>query len=239
MVADKLRFFKDRAYCILLDPGTFFCGGIAGTVGRAAVLPLDSTGGAARCVYRKAPQFAMILWMYPHVRSSNPLYAAVAGASCGGLTQAIANPFNAVRDHAERQGVSNITALGQLRKKGALHLWVGQPPVLANALYWGVLFGTYQLFHPYFAEESKAMKGTEVLQAAIGGGVSAAVASSLTFSFSNSTYASTLSRPFIFQNGRFATLAKEVPMVAMVFGTFVMLQSVVNSGNKHGYGGGL
>eukprot|EP00759_Apiculatamorpha_spiralis_P031669 PhF_6_TR3353/c0_g1_i1/m.4754 len=221
---EKLKIIEQQIAVVLMDPYSFLSGGIAGAAGRAAVLPVDSHGGALRCVYRRAPTFGIVFWIYPNSRGDDVASAVQAGLFAGGMSKFLCNPFNAVRDAAEADKSTYQQAIKKLHSKGWIHFWAGQPPIMANALYWGCVFGIFHATRNIAFREDFHVPTSDVMAAAIGGGVSSAIATTALFQYSKKSYNDTLNRAHIFQQPFSKVLAKEVPMMAITFGVFVALQ---------------
>ena len=237
-IFDSLRKLERRGWVVFADPFVFCSGGFAGAVARAAVLPFDNGGvkGPYQTVYRRIPQWGILFWVYVPLSSKinvdvkNPqeklVSTFVLAFLAGFIMRLICNPVNRTRDEAVRMNVSFLEAAKRLRSKTYLQFFYTTPPLTANALYFGTLLVCFEGLRR-FAERNGASIDhpvAVVVTNGIAGGVAGGMASTICYPFSAHRYLQTVIHDSALCRGLIPTLMKEVPMCAVAFGTFSMLQ---------------
>lgn len=249
---DKFKKLENRGAIIFTDPFVFLSGGIAGAVGRAAALPFDQGGrkGAVQAVYRRIPQFGILMWMYvplsskinvdiyepPHKLFSTFFLAFLAGF----VMRVICNPVNRIRDEAMRTGDSFLATAQSLRKKTLLQFYYTTPNLFANALYFGVLIASFEGVRRFMERNGASTDSyaSVVLTNTVAGGAAATIATTACYPYSAHRYLQTVIHDSALCRGLGATLLKEVPMMAVSFGTFSALQPLFapHHGKRVGFG---
>eukprot|EP00744_Colponema_vietnamica_P016075 GILI01022544.1.p1 GENE.GILI01022544.1~~GILI01022544.1.p1 ORF type:complete len:262 (+),score=41.22 GILI01022544.1:29-814(+) len=227
----------------LADPTPMICGAIAGGVGRALVLPIDMGGakGPIQTVVRRVPQYALLFGLYVptcaalNKKVADPEKKAATTLMCGALAgyymRLWTNPINRTFHEASRMGVSPLDAAKAMKAKTLLQFWYTGHPLIANAIYFGSLMMCFEGTRR-FLERNGAPAGTPVgnaLTNGTAGAVGALVASTVTYPVSATRYAKTVIHDSAICRGMLPTLAKEVPMSFIVFGTYSLLQSAIAS----------
>lgn len=232
------------------DPLSWIAGGIAGAVGRAAVVPLDQGGakGPAQAIFRRVPQTAILFGLYVPIASTmnndthNPQHKLIStfviGSVAGYWMRAITNPIGRVLDESQRMNVTPREAANRMRAKTILHFYYCSPPLVANALYFGSLFTAFEGIRR-FAERNGApvngVVGSTIVNGACGA-AAATVASVATFPFSAHRYSQVVIHDSAIVRGLPSTLMKEVPMMAVTFATFSFISQGINSYQRGGFG---
>lgn len=232
---------EKKGAVVISDPLVGVSGAIAGIVGRAAALPFAPPGekGLVQTLLRRGPQMGMWFWLYV------PLQAAITqeffdpgqkafstfymGAFAGYWMRFFLNPFGRVHEESVRMGSSYLHAARTMKGKGILHFWYTAHPLLANFAYFGMLAVGVEGARR-FLERKGAPVDDPLSNAAVcgvAGGAGAAFASTVTYKYSKSRYAGTVIHDSVLLRGLAPTLMKEVPMMAVTFGTFALLQSVL------------
>lgn len=242
--------FEKHGINTLKDPISWIAGGIAGVVGRAAVIPLDQGGGKGplHAIARRGPQTAILFGLYVPIASTmnsdthNPqhklLSTFVIGSVAGYWMRAITNPIGRILDESTRLGVGPRDAAKRMRSKTILHFYYCSPPLVANALYFGSLFTAFEGLRR-FAERNGAPTDNVVsatLLNGLCGAAAATVASVATFPFSSHRYSQVVIHDSAIVRGLPATLMKEVPLMAVTFATFSFISQSINSYQRGGFG---
>ncbi|RNF17173.1 hypothetical protein TcG_05804 [Trypanosoma cruzi] len=265
---DRLRKIERRSAIILTDPYVFLSGGLAGLAGRAAAIPFDHGGikGPAQACYRRIPQFGILIWVYvplasqllPGTEREPPLKAFttfIIGAFAGFVMRLICSPVNRVRDECLRTGDSFLKTCQIFKSKTVLQFFYTTPPLMANAIYFGTLLTVFEGLRR-FCERNRLLSinvekdknGKDVFElgnyAAVAcvntvvGGVAAGVASTVCYPLSAHTYKQTVIHDSAICRGLLPTLKKEMPMMAVSFGVFSLLQPIIapHHGIRVGFG---
>lgn len=267
------------------DPGTFISGAAAGGIARAAILPIHNGGpkGVQQTLWRRMPQFGFLMMFYapvakeilpglehkpPTKMMSTFLVASVAAYNM----RLVCNPISRVENEVLRTGKSRQEVMRLLARKTILQFWYTGPNLTANALYFGVLFTTFEGLRRFSernwfpikrneVEEVEALtadgerqvmapsaklNGPQVVDRnfnlhnyfttaatnTVIGGSATLVASTLCYPWSAHQYLQTVIHDSALCRGLGSTLIKEVPMMAVFFGTFSLLQPILAS--RHG-----
>ncbi|KAH9579792.1 hypothetical protein LSM04_001587 [Trypanosoma melophagium] len=265
---DRLNKIQRRSSIIFTDPFVFLSGGLAGLAGRAAVIPFDKGGvkGPAQACYRRMPQFGLLMWFYVPLASQllpgterDPAFKAfttfVLGTFAGFMMRLICNPVNRVRDECLRTGESFLKTCQRFKSKTVLQFFYTTPPLMANAIYFGTLMTVFEGLRrfcernriiPIHIEKDKNGKdifnagnyATVALGNTLVGGVAAGVASTLCYPLSAHAYHQTVIHDSAICRGLLPTLRKEIPMMAVSFGVFSLLQPIIapHHGTRVGFG---
>lgn len=265
---DRLHKIERRGAIVLTDPFVFFSGGLAGLAGRAAALPFDRGGikGPAQACYRRMPQFGLFVWIYVPLASQllpgterDPPFKAFStfllGAFAGFVMRLICNPINRVRDECLRTGDSFWKTCQVFKSKTVLQFFYTTPPLMVNAVYFGTLMTIFEGLRRFAERNSlvpikveKEEGGREKLTTsnytavaagnAVIGGISAAAASTICYPLSAHIYRQTVIHDSALCRGLLPTLRKEVPMMAVSFGVFSLLQPIIapHHGTRVGFG---
>jgi hypothetical protein len=241
-VAEKFKKVERKLSSVVTDPFIFLSGGIAGAAGRLAALPFDHGGvkGSMNAVYRRAPQFGLLMWFYvPTASTTLPqVYDPVQkmtttfliGAFSGFFMRAICNPVNRTRDEAIRLNTNFLSAANYLRKKTVLQFYYTTPNLFANALYFGALMTCFEGLRR-FMERNGVPQETNlqvVMTNTVAAAGAATVASCVTYPYSAHRYLQTVIHDSAICRGLGATLLKEIPMMAVSFGVFSVLTPIVS-----------
>jgi len=249
---DKLKKLESKGGTIFTDPSVFISGGIAGAVGRAAAIPFDQGGlkGPGQAVYRRIPQFGILMWLYVPLSSAihndkegpgqKMFTTFFLGAFSGFVMRTICNPVNRVRDEALRTGEPFMTTAKALKKKTWLHFYYTTPNLFANSIYFGTLMVAFEGIRRFMERNGASTdnKGSVILTNTIAGGAAATVASCVTYPYSAHRYLQTVIHDSALCRGLAPTLLKEVPMMAVTFGVFSALQPIFapHHGKRVGFG---
>ncbi|AAZ11912.1 uncharacterized protein TEOVI_000100300 [Trypanosoma equiperdum] len=265
---ERLHKIERQKLAVLRDPLVLVTGSMAGLAGRAVALPFDEGGnkGPKRALQRRAPQFGILMWFYVPVSARllpgtevNPPYKAfttfMIGAVAGFVMRLICNPINRVSDECLRTGDSFRKTCQIFRSKTILQFFYTTPPLMVNAVYFGTLLTVFEGLRR-FCERNRILplrverdsSGKEIINfvnhftVGVGhtvvGGVAAAVASTVCYPLSAHFYQQTVIHDSAICRGLMPTLRKEVPMMAVSFGVFSLLQSLLarHHGPRAGFG---
>lgn len=267
-VVSSLMKIENNTFTSVTDPGTFLSGALAGSIGRALVLRQDNGGskGAVKAVFRRAPQMGCLMLFYTASASKvlpgtekDPARKMAAtflvGSMAGFNMRLFCNPITRVGDESARTGQSFLQTIRKFRSKTILQFWYCGPNLFANALYFGVLFTTFEGLRR-FSERNfascRAQKSTvdsstgenameqcsstvpkiantnSYLSVAITnticGGFAAAFATTVSYPYSAHQYMQTVIHDSALCRGLLPAIKKEVPLIAISFGTFSLLQ---------------
>lgn len=250
--ADKLKKLEKRGAVVFADPFVFLSGGLAGAAGRAAALPFDQGGmkGPGQAVYRRIPQFGILMWLYVPLSSKintditepgHKLFSTFfIGFLAGFVMRLICNPVNRVRDESMRTGESFLATVKSLKSKTWLQFYYTTPNLLVNAFYCGVLMVCFEGIRRFMERNGASTDNmaSVVVTNTIAGGAAAAVASTVCYPYSAHRYLQTVIHDSAICRGLPATLIKEVPMMAVSFGVFSLLQPLFapHHGKRVGFG---
>lgn len=153
----RVHKIEKETFKSVMDPGTFLSGCVAGGVGRMAALPFDKGGakGVAQTIGRRAIQGGFLFMFYVPVAASllpglekNPLSKMATtfliGACAGFNMRFVCNPISRVADECMRTGKSPREVFNIFKSKTVLQFWYVGPNLIANALYFGVLFTVFE-----------------------------------------------------------------------------------------------
>lgn len=275
------------------DPGTFLSGAMAGGLARLATLGIDRGGGkgALQTVCRRMPQFGLLMMFYCPTAShllpgqerepSAKMWTTFIIGACAGLNMRfLCNPIARVATECVRTGQRSSDVIRTLKNKSVLHFWYTGPNLLANALYFGVLFTVFEGLRRFternvlpLCTTDTAARMAPIAPATVGvntmdhgdvvpaqpaphtpadryitqaqriylytvfahtmlGGIAAAVATTLCYPYSAHAYVQTVIHNSALCRGFIPTLRKEVPLMALSFGIFSMLQPLLSP--RHG-----
>jgi hypothetical protein len=251
-VGDKFKKLENRGAIVFADPFVFLSGGIAGAAGRAAAISFDKGGpkGPVQAVYRRIPQFGVLMWIYVPLSSKisvdidepgHKMFSTFfIGFLAGLVMRVICNPVNRVRDEAMRTGDSFLVTAQALRKKTYLQFYYTTPNILVNAFYCGVLMVCFEGIRRFMERNGASTDNyfSVVATNTVAGGAAAAVASTVCYPYSAHRYLQTVIHDSAICRGLPATLLKEVPMMAVSFGAFSALQPLFapHHGKRVGFG---
>nr|CCC91061.1 unnamed protein product [Trypanosoma congolense IL3000] len=268
MPFERLWKIQRQKSSVLRDPIVLLTGSAAGFVGRAAALSFDNGGakGTMQTLQRRAPQFGILMWLYvpissqllPGTETSPPFKALTTfliGAFSGFMMRLMYNPVGRVWDECLRTGNGVAKTCQIFRSQTILQFYYTTPPLMANALYFGTLLTVFEGLRrfserngllPLQIEEKENHREVSRLRnypiVVVGhtvlGGLAAAVASTVCYPFSAHCYQQTVIHDSAICRGLESTLRKEVPMIAVSFGVFSMLQHVLarHHGLRAGFG---
>lgn len=264
----SLMRIESNTFKSVTDPGTFLSGALAGGIGRSLVLLQDKGGskGAAKTVLRRLPQMGCLMLFYTASASkalpgtekdpARKMATTFLVGSMAGLNMRLfCNPITRVGDESARTGEKFLQTIRKFRSKTILQFWYCGPNLFANALYFGVLFTTFEGLRRFsernFAScrvvkstvngsagentsehgssiEPKVANSDNYLSVAITnticGGIAAAFASTVCYPYSAHQYMQTVIHDSALCRGLLPTIKKEVPLIAISFGTFSLLQ---------------
>jgi hypothetical protein len=251
-VADKFKKLESRGSVVFADPFVFLSGGLAAIAGRAAAIPFDQGGpkGPVQAIYRRIPQFGIVMWVYVPLASKINVDIAEPGHKmfstffigflAGLVMRVICNPVNRIRDESLRTGENFLTTAKSLRSKTYLQFYYTTPNILAGALYYGVLMVCFEGIRRFMERNGASTDSylSVVATNTVAGGAAAAVASTVAYPYSAHRYLQTVIHDSAICRGLPATLLKEVPMMAVSFGVFSALQPVIapHHGKRVGFG---
>ena len=250
-VLDKLNMIKNRGAIVVADPYPFLAGSVAGAAARAAVLPVDKGAmGPAMAVYRRAPQWGILYWVYVPMASTaleqrhRPQEKLTAvfliGMISGIMMRVLSNPFTAVRERVTPEKNFSVVAQQLLKDKGVLGFYNQQHPIMANGFHYGLMFTFFEAIRN-FADNHGAPMDNVVTNAACNtviGTVAAASASIISFPYSSMRYQGTLARESAVTRSLTAAVLKEAPQAGIAFGIFSLLMPFLapHHGPRCGFG---
>lgn len=253
---DKFEKIRTRTAIVLADPGVFIAGSLAGGVARAVMIPLDpGRAGPIQSVYRKAPQWGLLIWIYLPLASkmagskekpTEKLTAIIgSGFTAGIMMRLLSNPFTAIRENIVAgdalRGNFRASFSHLYKEKGLAGLYMRQHPIFVSGVLYSITFTFFEAIRN-FVDNNGAPTENPVSNAAVNmavGAVASAAGCAMSFPISKNKYDATMIRETAVTRGLTKALLKEVPQFTVFIGAFSLLMPIFSPshGTKCGFGG--